>query len=101
MHELSVGTWFIHIATLLEWSLAIVMISYYSRTTRNTYLNWLAIAMLPNLTSAMAAITWHIFDNSIELKGLVVFQAALTMLGNTCMAIAAFIILKKESKLTE
>ena len=100
MHELSLGTWFIHIATLFEWSLAILIINQISDISSNKSLGWLAIAMLPNLASAMAAITWHIFDNSIDLKGLVVVQSALTMIGNTCLAIAAFNICKNQSTKT-
>mgnify|MGYP001183969515 CR=1 FL=1 len=98
MHVLSLGTWFIHIATLFEWILAILVISLISNKQNNNALNWLAIAMIPNLTSAMAAITWHIYDNSIELKGLVVLQAALTVIGNTAMAIAAFNIFRVSKK---
>ena len=98
MHVLSLGTWFIHIATLFEWILAILVISLSSNKQNNNALNWLAIAMIPNLTSAMAAITWHIYDNSIELKGLVVLQAALTVIGNTAMAIAAFNIFRVSKK---
>ena len=33
--------------------------------------------MLPALVSAMAACTWHLFDNSADLQGLVVLQAGL------------------------
>ena len=94
MHELSVGTWFIHIATLFEWSLAIIVISYIAVKANNRPLNWLSLSMVPNLASAMAAITWHIYDNSIELKGLVVLQAGLTFLGNSAMALAALNLLK-------
>ena len=97
MHELSLGTWFIHIATLLEWGLAIFIIDHISTITKNKALGNFALAMLPNLASAMAAITWHIFDNSIDLKGLVVLQAALTTLGNLCLAIAAWNLFRSES----
>ena len=90
MHELSLGTWFIHIATVLEWSLAILVLCNVGVKSSNKGLIWLSVSMLPNLASAMTAITWHIFDNSIELKGLVVLQAGLTVIGNTAMAIAAF-----------
>ena len=96
MHELSLVTWFIHIATLFEWTLAIIFITQVSILNNNRSLNWLAIAMLPNLASAMTAITWHLYDNSIELKGLVVLQAALTVLGNSAMAISVFNIYRLE-----
>ena len=54
--------------------------------------------MLPNLGSAMAAITWHIFDNADSLKLLVVIQASLTMLGNTTLAIAAWNLYRMEKQ---
>tara|TARA_Y100001968_G_C19311046_1_gene694194 strand:+ start:123 stop:428 length:306 start_codon:yes stop_codon:yes gene_type:complete len=96
MHELSLITWFIHIATVLEWSSAILIISIIASRLKKYSLNWLAIAMLPNLISAMAAITWHVFDNVETLYGLVVLQSIMTVLGNTAMALAAFNIYKKE-----
>ena len=91
MHELSVATWFIHILTLLEWLIAIVLIGNISQNkNKENKLIWLAFAMLPNLASAMAAITWHIYDNDISLYGLVYIQALLTFLGNSCLALAAW-----------
>ena len=97
MHELSLGTWFIHIATLFEWGIAIIIIDNISLISKNKALGYFALAMLPNLASAMAAITWHVFDNSIELKGLIVLQAALTTLGNTCLALAAWNLFRSEA----
>ena len=47
------------------------------------------VAMLPALVSAMAACTWHLFDNSEALRGLVLLQASLTLLGNVVLALAA------------
>tara|TARA_Y100001968_G_scaffold5989_1_gene5203 strand:+ start:2432 stop:2740 length:309 start_codon:yes stop_codon:yes gene_type:complete len=100
MHELSLGTWFIHIATLFEWIIAIIVITIISFNQNKRPLIWLAVAMLPNLTSAMAAITWHIYDNALELKGLVVFQAGMTVIGNSTMAIAALNLLNKKKSNT-
>ena len=96
MHALSLGTWWIHITTLFEWILAIVLIVRWGRFNQNSAISWLAIAMLPNLASAMAAITWHIYDNAEGLYGLVVLQAALTVVGNTCLAIAAWNLVRVE-----
>jgi hypothetical protein len=50
--------------------------------------------MLPALLSAMAACTWHLFDNSSALKGLVVLQAGLTAIGNVALAAAAWNLLR-------
>ena len=71
MHALSLGTWWIHVASVIEWSVAIVLI-------QKRGLTGLALAMLPALISAMAACTWHLFDNSETLRPLVTLQAALT-----------------------
>ena len=90
MHELSLITWVIHLSTLFEWIIAIILIQLISLRINNKRFSLLAIAMLPNLISAMAAITWHIYDNSELLKGLVVFQAILTFIGNSLMAYSAF-----------
>ena len=56
--------------------------------------------MLPNLASAMAAITWPLYDNSVTLKGLVVLQAALKTLGNKTLAAAAWNLLRTEEQNT-
>ena len=98
MHELSLGTWFIHISTLFEWTLAIIFVALLGKASNNKGFIWFAIAMLPNLASAMAAITWHIFDNTETLNGLVVLQAALTTLGNASLALAAWNLLKNSNK---
>ena len=97
MHSLSLSTWFIHITTLFEWMLAIVLIVRWGKINANNAFSWLALAMIPNLASAMAAITWHIYDNTELLKGLVVLQSILTMLGNTTLAIAAWNLNRKRS----
>lgn len=99
MHELSTPTWFIHILTLFEWILAIFIISKVSEDSRyNKKIIWLSVAMLPNLASAMAAITWHIFDNDQSLYGLVYIQALLTFAGNSCLALAAWKLVQSEEE---
>jgi hypothetical protein len=96
MHALSLPTWWIHITSVLEWLLAIVAVQAYGRRRREGAWNWLALAMVPALASAMAACTWHLFDNSASLRGLVVLQAALTALGNVALAMAAWNLLRRQ-----
>jgi hypothetical protein len=55
--------------------------------------------MVPALISAMAACTWHLFDNAQELYGLVVLQAGCTVLGNAAMALAAWNLQRKRATL--
>jgi len=90
MHALSLPTWWIHIASVIEWVLAMLAIQRWGRERSESDWTWLALAMLPALVSAMAACTWHLFDNAEELKGLVVLQAGTTLIGNGCLALAAW-----------
>lgn len=95
LHALSLGTWWIHITSVLEWLVAIVAIQTFGALRREAGWNWLAAAMLPALLSAMAACTWHFYDNPDALKGLVVLQAGCTALGNVCLAAAAWGLLRR------
>ena len=90
MHALSLPTWWIHITSVLEWLVAILVVQAYGRRRREAGWTWLALAMVPALISAMAACTWHLFDNAEQLRGLVVLQAGLTLLGNVALASAAW-----------
>ena len=97
MHALSLGTWWIHIASVLEWIVAMLAIQRFGRLRGEGGWRWLSLAMLPALASAMAACTWHLFDNSGDLKGLVVLQAGLTTAGNATLAIAAWNLLRRQT----
>ncbi len=95
MHALSLPTWWIDVASVLEWALAMLAIQAWGRERGEPEWDWLALAMTPALISAMAACTWHLFDNAAELKGLVVLQAACTAVGNTAMAGAAWNLVRR------
>jgi hypothetical protein len=96
MHALSLPTWWIHITSVLEWLLAILVVQAYGRQRRESGWRWLSLAMVPALISAMAACTWHLFDNTAQLHGLVVLQAGLTFVGNACLAGAAWLLLRQQ-----
>ena len=95
MHELSFGTWLIHISSVIEWIYAIFIINKISNYRKFGIYYLLSLAMIPNLIGAMCAITWHIFDNPIGLYGLVSLQGIFTFIGNSTLAIAIFAIYKK------
>ena len=97
MHALSLPTWWIHITSVLEWLLAMLVIQQRGRQSGDRGWSWLALAMLPALVSAMAACTWHLFDNADALKGLVVLQAGTTLLGNGTMALAAWNLARRSA----
>lgn len=98
MHALSLGTWWIHITSVVEWLLAILAVQAFGIRRRERGWHWLALAMLPALVSAMAACTWHFFDNPPALEGLVVLQAFLTLVGNGCLALAAWWLLRQQGR---
>jgi hypothetical protein len=99
MHALSLPTWWIHVASVLEWGLAMIAIQRWGQQRQERAWSWLALAMLPALVSAMAACTWHLFDNASELKGLVVFQAGTTLIGNVTLALAAWNLARHPGRL--
>ena len=94
MHELSFFTWLIHISSVIEWIYAIFIINRISNFAKYKTFYWLSLAMIPNLISAMCAITWHIYDNQDSLYGLVTLQGILTFIGNSTLAIASIFIYK-------
>lgn len=96
MHALSLPTWWIHIASVLEWMLAMLAIQQLGLQRQERGWHWLSLAMLPALISAMCACTWHLFDNPDALRGLVVLQAALTTIGNLCLALAMLFLLREQ-----
>ena len=94
MHELSFGTWLIHISSVIEWIFAILVINKISTYKKYNLFFWLCLAMVQNLIGAMCAITWHIYDNQENLYGLVSLQGIFTFIGNSTLALAAIIIFK-------
>ena len=95
MHELSFGTWLIHISSVIEWIYIIFIIKKISKFKKLNIYYWLSLAMIPNLIGAMCAITWHIFDNQSALYGLVTLQGIFTFIGNSTLALATIAIYKK------
>ena len=94
MHELSFGTWLIHISSVIEWILAIFVVYKISEFKKFNLFFLLSIAMIPNLIGAMCAITWHIYDNQDILYGLVTLQGIFTFIGNSTLALAAIKIFR-------
>jgi hypothetical protein len=98
MHALSLPTWWIHITSVLEWIAAMLAVQRLARRSGEPAWRWLALAMVPALVSAMCACTWHLYDNSSDLQGLVVLQAALTCLGNLALALATLLLWRRQRR---
>jgi len=94
LHELSFGTWLIHISSVIEWIFTIFVIYKISTYKKYNLFFWLSLAMVPNLIGAMCAITWHIYDNQENLYGLVSLQGICTLIGNSTLALAAIKIFR-------
>jgi len=94
LHELSFGTWLIHISSVIEWIFAIFVICKISTYKEYKLFFWFSLAMVPNLIGAMCAITWHIYDNQENLYGLVSLQGIFTFIGNSTLALAVIKIFR-------
>ncbi|KAI3833117.1 hypothetical protein MKW92_003636 [Papaver armeniacum] len=93
-NALSLPTWAIHVSSVVEWITAMILVWQYGE--KSGYESWkgLSWGMVPLLGGAFCACTWHFFYNSESLSILVALQAALTVIGNFTMCIAAFRICK-------
>ncbi|XP_068650118.1 uncharacterized protein [Aristolochia californica] len=89
-NALSLPTWMVHVSSVIEWMTAMALVWQYGE--KSGYERWkgLSWAMVPLLGGALCACTWHFFYNAESLEILVALQAALTVLGNITMFIAAF-----------
>jgi Protein of unknown function (DUF2499) len=101
MHVLSIPTWVIHISSVIEWIVAIVLIWQFATVTDRPAWRSLCWGMLPALISAMCACTWHFYDNAVALEWLVILQAAMTLVGNCTMMVAAWWIWRCAKPQTE
>lgn len=90
MHALSIPTWIIHIASVLEWITAIGLVWIYADVSQNRIWKGFSLAMLPALVSAICVCTWHFFDNAASLAWLGTVQAIMTLLGNCALMVAAW-----------
>ncbi|PIN02736.1 hypothetical protein CDL12_24745 [Handroanthus impetiginosus] len=89
-NALSLPTWTVHVSSVVEWATAMALVWQYGE--KSGYESWkgLSWGMVPLLGGALCACTWHFFYNSESLEVLVALQAALTVIGNATMCIAAY-----------
>ncbi|CAO2827166.1 unnamed protein product [Amaranthus hypochondriacus] len=97
-NALSLPTWAVHVSSVAEWVIAMTLVWQYGDKPGNESWKGLSWGMVPLLGGAMCACTWHFFYNAESLEVLVALQAALTVLGNATMCIAAFRIYKTQSR---
>ncbi|GMJ00364.1 hypothetical protein like AT4G22830 [Hibiscus trionum] len=97
-NALSLPTWAIHVSSVVEWITAMALVWQYGEKSGFESWKGLSWGMVPLLGGAFCACTWHFFYNSESLEVLVALQAALTVLGNITMCLAAFRIWKLSDK---
>jgi hypothetical protein len=89
-NALSLPTWVIHVSSLLEWLVAMGLVWRIGTVSGNPRWKGLTWAMIPSHSSGVCACIYHFFYNAESLQFIVLLQAALTLLGNTTLAFAAF-----------
>lgn len=90
VNALSIPTWAIHFSSVFEWLFAMNLVWKYSEVTGNEKWKGLTWSMILLNLSGLCACTYHFFYNPSELQFLVSTQAGTTLLGNICLAFAAF-----------
>jgi Protein of unknown function (DUF3593)/Protein of unknown function (DUF2499) len=87
-NALTIGTWIIHISSLVEFLVAMGFVWRWSDVVQNPTWKSLTWGLIPLHTSGIIACTSHLFYNHIPI--LVPLQALMTCVGNTTAAFAAF-----------
>ncbi|GMH28891.1 hypothetical protein Nepgr_030734 [Nepenthes gracilis] len=97
-NALSLPTWVVHVSSVVEWVTAMFLVWQYGKKPGCEAWKGLSWGMVPLLGGALCACTWHFFYNSESLEALVTLQAALTVIGNATMCIAAYRIYKSQGR---
>jgi hypothetical protein len=90
VNALSLPTWWVHTSSIIEWLVAMNYIWEHAEVSGNPRWKGMTWAMIPSHASGLCACTYHFFYNSPLLAWMVTTQAALTVVGNTTMAFAAY-----------
>jgi len=89
-NALSIATWVIHASSLVEWLIAMGLLWRWAEVADSPRYKGLTWGMLPLHTSGITACVYHLFYNQPGVVALLPAQAALTCVGNTCCAFAAY-----------
>eukprot|EP00884_Botryococcus_braunii_P011234 jgi/Botrbrau1/20110/Bobra.0173s0013.1 len=99
-NALSLPTWAVHVSSVLEWVTAMVLFWRLAEASGNERWKGMTWGMMPLLGGALSACTYHFFYNSPDLDFLVVLQAALTVVGNFTLWLAAYRLFTGAQKAT-
>ncbi len=89
MTTLSPWVWAIHIASVSEWTLAILLLWNFAGRIARPDLRRMALAMLPHWGAGMCILIWHFNHDSDQLPLLPRMQEFLTSVGSVALCLAA------------
>ncbi len=89
---LSIPTWIIHISSVIEWGMAMLLFYVVGRRINNVWLRWMPLAMTPYMLSGVCAIIYHI--SADEWANFNSAQSYLTFAGSCCFALWAFLLFR-------
>ncbi|MBM7866472.1 DUF2499 domain-containing protein [Heliobacterium gestii] len=89
---LSLPTWVVHIASLVEWAVAIVFVYRLGQRLHQVWIQRLPWVMIPYMLSGFCAIWYHLtYDTQTWLSDA---QSYLTFIGSTSFGVWAFFFLR-------
>jgi len=88
---LSVPTWIIHLLTVSEWGIAILLLRRYAIRIERSRLRWFAYAMIPHLLAGLAILGFHLSGD--RAHGLIALSRLLTLIGSLSLFSATLLLL--------
>lgn len=89
MSLLSPWVWAIHIASVSEWTLAIILLWNYAGKMARPDLRRMSLAMLPHWGAGMCVLAWHFNNDTPNLPLLPRMQEFLTSVGSVSLCLTA------------
>ncbi len=89
MSLLSPPVWAIHIASVTEWTLAIILVWRLGAVLGRTDVQRLSVAMLPHWGAGLCVLAWHATNDATDLMWIPQTHELLTLVGSVGLAVAA------------
>jgi hypothetical protein len=82
MSSLSFSTWQIHALCIVDWLFAIECVWNFANYAKSKRLLLISSTLIFFLISGICILNWHYYNNTVELKWLITFQACFTAFAN-------------------
>ncbi|WP_170270298.1 DUF2499 domain-containing protein [Heliorestis acidaminivorans] len=90
--HLSLPTWIVHFASLIEWGIAMLFFYMIGKKSDNIWFRRMPLAMIPYLLSGFFAIFYHLTHDTVQWLSDI--QGYLTFLGSLCFALWGYLYLR-------